>query len=263
MKRKPSPLFLRALLLFAVAGTSPAACAGQPIVVLDALQPWVSNGNSTSFVLYDDGLVIYASKESSSLRPYLQARLSKTELAALSPPSSLLSLKHDYATLPASDVPEYRLYFIAEGHRSVISIWGFLRQTGACGNCPLAPLPAALDGYLGKIIQYSNPQAKPWQPQSVQLEIEPASGRPAAKWPNNWPGLKSAMLIKTDFPDTPDWYCVTVPGKDWEELHGFVQSIGPNGTFTMDDKTWSIIQMRFMMPEEREWDPIGACHPNS
>jgi hypothetical protein len=254
---------LRALVLFAIASMTFAACAGQPIVVLDVSQQGAPNGNSTAFVLYDDGLVIYASKESDSLHPYLQARLTKAELAELSPPSSLLSLKRGYITFPASDVPEYRLHFTIGKRRAEISVLGFLRQTGGCGNCRLTPLPAALDGYLGKIIQYSNPQAKPWQPQAVQLEIAPASGRPAAKWPDNWPDLKSATLIRTDFPDnSPDWYCIAVPGKDWEELHGFTQSIGRNGTFTMDGKTWSIIQMRFVLPEEQKWDPIGACRPN-
>lgn len=263
MRRKPSALLLRALLLFAAAGMSFAAYARQPIVALDALQPWMANGNSTSFVLYDDGLVIYASKAPHSLHPYMQARLTKEELAELSPPASLLDLKHGYVTLHASDVPEYRLHLTVGTSHSEISVLGFLRQIGGCGHCQLAPLPTALDEYLGKIIRYSNPRAAPWQPEEMQLEIAPAPGRPTAKWPDNWPDLKSAMVIKTDFPDnSPDWYCLTVPGKDWAELYRFTQSIGHDGTFIMDDKTWSIVQTRFVLSEERQWDPIGACHPN-
>lgn len=262
MAGKPSPLQLRALVALAAASLSCVAFARQPIAVLDVLQQ-SDNANTTSFVLYDDGLVIYASKSPDSLHPYLFANLTRSELQKIAPPSALLSLKREYITFNASDVPLYRLLFTASGQRSGVRILGFLRQTGDWHPGELTPLPSALDSYIGNIVNFSNPRAEPWQPPSIEVEISPESAKPVAKWPQNWPSLNSATKVKFDPPGLgPDWYCIRLPGKDLIALHHFAESLGSDGTFAMNGKTWGIVHTRFVLPEEDRWHPIGACHPD-
>lgn len=244
--------------MLAAASLSSIACARQPIAVLDVLRPSV-NANTTSFVLYDDGLVIYASRNTDSSHPYLFAKLTKEELTELSPPASLLSLKREYETFPASDVPMYRLLFVAEGHISGIRILGFLRQKRECGTCKLAPLPKPLDEYLGKIVEYSSARAAAWQPQQIQLEIAPENSvRPMLQWPEKWPGVPSAAAIKLKSP--AGWYCLNLPGDDWPTLHTLLNRMQRDHTISISGSTWSIVSTHFVLPGERKWDPVGACH---
>ena len=261
MAQKSPQLWLRALVAIAVAAISGAAFARQPIAVLDALWPSF-NGNSTSFVLYDDGLVIYTSNKRGSLQPYLSARLTKDELAKIFPPASLLSLKREYSTDPSTDVPSYRLLFTVGKQHSGVRVLGFLRQANDCGQCKLAPLPRALDTYLGKIIKYSNERASPWQPQSIQLEIAPEDSiRPKFQWKVGWPDVRSSAATKLNSPE--GWYCLKLPGTDWPSLHELLVKMSRDDTVMIDGKGWSIVSTRFMLPNEQLWKPIGACHPDS
>lgn len=247
--------------MLALAGICAVATAHQPIAVLDVLRQ-TTNGNSTSFVLYDDGLVIFVPKSASSSEPYFSVQLTKRELENISPPSSLLSLKREYITFNASDVPAYRLLFSTGGHRKVISVLGFLQQTGEWYPGELSPLPNTLDTYLGKIIGFSNSRAKAWPPNDIQVEIaSQAPVSPPFQWPEAWPDIHSPTSVKFKWPE--DWYCLTLPGNGWPALHHLAGALGDDGTFLMDGKTWSIVHMRFILPEEKRWQPIGACHPDT
>lgn len=248
----PRPILL---ILLAVLGANPFSATQavesrsgfQPLVMLTEFDPWawVVGSDSPSFVLYENGTVIYL-RESA----YVSTKLSPSEVKSFVSGlrrDTLAKLKDSYTLSDYTDLPTNVLVIGTDGtNRKTISVYGKIRSLKTESTEGIA-LPDELIGALRQVLRYDNANASTWMPEYIEVMIWPfdyAKGEVAA-WPTNWPGLADKKTVERH----KNQYSLFVPASQYDELKKFMAQIKPTQPVGIGGKKWAV-STRFPFPHE-------------
>jgi hypothetical protein len=230
-----------------------------PLAVLVETNPWlmVIGSDTPSFVLYEDGQVIYRKKSEKKDMPYLWKQLSSDELQALK--AKLKSFgpyrkglnRIDVANV--SDQPETKLYLNFEGAELVASIYGmnFMNESRAEGRSKQR-LPAELRQVYELLSSLEFKGATEWAPKYIEAMVwnYDYAVEPSITWPKTWPGLNSPTTIKKS-----NRYSIFVPGAESRNLAAFLRTRKEKGAVEIDGKKFAI-SVRPTFPSELVWRKV-------
>jgi hypothetical protein len=231
----------------------------RPLAVLVETNPWrmVIGSDTPSFVLYEDGQVIYRKKSAKQEMPYLWKQLTADELRSLK--AKLISFgpyrkgpnRIDVAEV--SDQPETKMYLSFEGAELVASIYGmnFLNESRAEGRSK-QPLPSELRRVFDLLSSLEFKDAKEWTPKYIEAMVwnYDHAIEPSISWPKAWPGLNSPTTIKKS-----NRYSIFVPGAESRNVTAFLQTRKEKGAVEIDGKKFSVA-IRPAFPSEPVWRKI-------
>jgi hypothetical protein len=218
----------------------------QPLVMLTEFNPWamVVGSDSPSFVLYENGTVIYLKGKG-----YVSVRLPQADVEVFVrglARDTLARLKDSYTISEATDQPTTVLSFRTDdGSYKKISVYGSI-QSLKTAPTEVHPLPDELARALRQVLTYDNANSSDWMPEYIEVMIWPfeyAKGK-AADWPTKWPGLSDPKTVKRK-----DMYSIFLPESQYEELKKFMAQLKPTQAVRIDSKKWAV-SARFPFPHE-------------
>lgn len=233
------PFFDRPITLAEVRASSEPA----PEIVLMERDPWLSvvGSDSPTFVLYENGLVIY--RDGESLK---SARLSQEEHENVR--NSVAALNHprwtgSYHVALASDQPDNDLLLYLD-QPVYLSVYGSLND-----DAVLAVLPTHLREALSKLRSFTHSNAREWLPDKIEVMLWPYDNAPDQSiiWSTDWPGLGD--------PDTRtrgDSYSIFVPSAKLNDIQQFLATKRERGAIEIDGRKFAA-GLRIPFPHERLW----------
>lgn len=235
----------------------------KPILVVLQQDAWIAviGSDSPSFVLYDDGTIIYRPLRATAEKPYVYrmvANASKTAGALLDFDPD--AMKDEYVLTDASDqmstviwTPRKRIWIYGNWRR-VHDPEGDAPWWKSFWTAPRSPnLPRELERTLSRIEHLRAHPGKPWLPKKIEVMFWPYENAPqwSIVWPSRWPSLSA--------PDT--WihgsdlfYSVYVPSTDYDELRKFLGMGERHGAILVDGHKMSAMT-RIPFPAESAWMP--------
>jgi hypothetical protein len=228
----------------------------RPIAVLLETNPWlmVVGSDTPSFVLYEDGQVIYRKISAKKEARYLWKLLTAAELQRLKArlasfgPYSKGNNRIDIAEV--SDQPETKLYLNFEETRLVASIYGinFVNETRDEGRSK-TPLPAELRKLYVFLSSLEFKDATEWTPKYIEAiawNYDHAVDA-SVSWPKQWPGLNSPMTIKNS-----STYSIFIPAAELKNVSTFLRIRKEKGAVEIDGKKFAV-SVRRVFPSEPVW----------
>lgn len=234
----------------------PDFAPAKPKIVLIERNPWlmVIGSDSPTFVLYDDGRVIYATKAG-----YVTVALSPAERDALLTnidAPALQPLAKHYDRYPGvSDMRTAVLVVFEDAKPSIISVYGGIDSSWTKGS--IVPEKVVIAG--NRLRSFTHPDAQPWLPEQIEVMIWPYEYAPQKSivWPARWPGLDSPDTVKR----REGAYSLFIPSADLSRLRAFLKTRREKGAVEISGRKWAV-DWRLLFPTERAWmDPargIGA-----
>ncbi len=232
------------------------------LLVLVEDEHWV--GEDTTFVLYDDGRLIYAPRENRAPNVvqlnrfptlvsggYASVSLTADELRELrrrlGPDPGFFDLRESYKLSDWSDEPAATIYAWRDGKRKRCYVYGDLRADQETR----AKAPKAFLKLYDVIANFKHKRAKPWQPDEFQALLgllEPPwthDDNGQEWWGKDWPALKAAKTT-----DGGRNYVVRIPSKRFDHFKRLWDERGPN--VKIDGKHYQVTY-RFPLPQENLW----------
>lgn len=247
------------LLLLSLTFPGPAQGAEQalePRIVLMERNPWlhIVGSDSPSFVLYENGLVIFVRTD----KEHEKRELASVVLDAVEKESLLTSLqlgkaldgpKDFYRLTLTTDQPTNTLFVFSRDNVKRVHLYGSLRSLHREKEGPdLDVPPADLSALLAKLIAFHHPRAQLWQPEKVEIIVQANPGEPnqAIPWPKDLPGINHPYTIKRGA-----LYSIYIDYPRFLELSKLVKERG-GPSFLINGKTW-FGSFRFPFPGEATW----------
>lgn len=248
MKKRFACVALYLVILFALLQIGAFAQEkARPLVMLTEYNPWamVVGSDTPSFVLYDDGTLIYWG-ERDQAKQYLSVKLSGEETMSLLKsikPDELAKLQATYEISEWTDQPTnvFRFWMPDPSGNKKISVYGSLR---ALDSRPPV-LPESLWVALKLLRSYDNPKAAPWVPAYVEVMLWPFGyAKESVDWPAAWPGLNDPKTVKHS-----SLYSIYIESSHLEELKAFKARLKPKQAVKLSNKKWAM-EIRFPFPHE-------------
>jgi hypothetical protein len=232
----------------AFATTDVAPTDPRPLAVLITEDPWamVAGADSPSFVLYDNGEVIYFDSAAVPARHRI-VQLAPAELVEFE--KKLVSFapavgRKSYLELSRwTDQPTTRLYVDVDGKPRTVSIYGELNDNAEQPGVPpadappLDALPADLEMLVALLSQFRRDTARDWIP--AQLEVYAwdydYAPDPSIHWPAQWPGLDAPTSVQHD-----DAVSIFLPGDQKQALVDFLQARKERGAVEIGGRKWAV-----------------------
>jgi hypothetical protein len=261
-------LFYSVFLFVALATTAQAAEfkpfeGPLPIAVMVETNPWlmVIGSDTPSFVLYEDGQVVYINRSSDQTPIYMTKHLSEAEFTALkSKLSGFVSRVHAKRFINlapgVTDQPATRFYIKIDGKSLVTSVYGLTEQdisgvhdSGAAPSEKSGLLQEQLRGLQSLISHLAFSDASEWVPKYVEVMLWDYGYAPdkSVHWPKHWPDLNSSTSIKRG-----DSYSIFLPGAERTRLNEFLSTRKEKGAIEIDGKKWAA-SVRSTFPSEPVW----------
>jgi hypothetical protein len=227
-----------------------SSTTGNPLFVLVEYDPWrmVIGSDSPTFVLYDDGLVIFVRRNKQGNPEYAATRLTGDDFvklrANLAGNDPFFVLKAHYDLLLPSDQPSnvITLWNTKRGAKQV-SVYGDLRHSKEARD--LAPQPFVR--LFDKAVSYTNPEATSWRPEKFEVIVWETQRSDAVPWPKDWPDLNDPTTIKRG-----KVYSLYL---EWSKLTTF-RTLTHNGhALLINGKTWAF-SLRYPLPSEEAWQTL-------
>ena len=212
---------------------------GTPVVVLTEINPWlkVLGSDVPSFVLYEKGQVIYQRLENGKASQYFEANLSSEEakriVSSLGITDSLLALPDFIEATTKGNQPTNELMINTKGTK-IISVYGNLRTDAKARKAT----PKAFLSVYNKVTQYRNAKAKEWQPSIVEVLLTNYNHSPVmpVRWPAQWPGLQSPVVVKR----SEQLYSLFLDEKHLNTLNRLISGLKPKQGVEIDGKKFSV-----------------------
>ena len=251
-KMKKLKILLLALLglcIFAV--STIVANNAIPLIVLIERDPWlmVIGSDSPSFVLYDDGTLIFLKTLESGKKEYLYVSLDNGSLQKivkeLAPPSDFLKLKDDYSLSDWTDQPTQEFIINLINFKKKVTVYGNLRNDEETRKKAPEPILELFD----KIIGYHNKNAQKWLPSKIEVMVWPYEYAPDESiiWPSDWPDLNDKATKKIG-----DSYSLFLDSSKFNNLLEFLKTRKEKGAVEINNKKWAV-SYRFPFPAEEKW----------
>lgn len=228
----------------------------RPLAVLIETDPWlmVIDSDTPSFVLYENGQVIFRKRSETKNEQYLWKQLSPEELQSLKAKLAAFGpfrkdLQH-IALTAATDQPETRLYLKFDDTALVTSIYGM----GSVDASPeenrrIKPLPADLRKLYAFLTSIEFKGATEWTPKYIEAIVwDYAYAIDASvSWPKTLPGLNSPTTIKRK-----SGYSIFLPAADLQSVSALLATRKTKGAIEIDGKKM-MVTLRPTFPSEPVW----------
>lgn len=205
-----------------------------------------------TFVLYDDGLVIYSKNPDAD--EWYSVQLTPVEVEELLKGFDIeefLRLKNFYVVTddPHLDKDGGIIKYWQGGHVKEVKVWGSWKNA-----------PEVLFKIFKSMTSFNHPNAHLWEPQTVVVDIFP-SGRLQGEsaWPEDWPDLNDPTSIKGDIKDN---YHIFIEGYKRAEVETMYNHLHYK-PLLLNNKGWLFAPARYCFPSEELWqDLLGeGRHP--
>jgi hypothetical protein len=228
----------------------------RPLAVMLETDPWlmVIGSDTPSFVLYEDGQVIYRKISAKKEPRYLWKLLTADELQSLKVKLTSFGPFHKgnnrINIAEVSDQPETKLYLDFEETKLVASIYGikFVNVTRDEGRSK-TPLPAELRKLYVFLSSLEFKDAREWTPKYIEAiawNYDHAVDA-SVSWPKQWPGLNSPMTIKKS-----STYSIFIQGAELKSVSTFLGTRKEKGAIEIDGKKFAV-SVRRVFPSEPVW----------
>lgn len=227
-------------MLLTFAANSSLAAAPEPERILKAVfvqtDPWLTvvGSDSPTFAMYDDGQVIYRTKDG-----FRTAKLPPERQNGIISAMTFDMSRTKYVASNATDQPSNLFILIIGGHARFIEVYGALRTADARSRVP-KEIVSAYDLLSG----FSVPDAVPWLPTYVEVMVSPYEYAPekSIQWPSGWPDIKDIKTKKRG-----ESYSIFLPSGHFQELESFLQTRNERGAVEINGKKWAV-SYRFPFP---------------
>lgn len=232
----------------------------RPLAVLVETNPWlmVMGSDTPSFVLYEDGQVIYrersAEKSANKESRYLWKLMTSAQLQSLK--VTLASFgpypkgNNRINLTEFSDQPETKLYLNFDETKLVASIYGIRFATASREDGrSKTPFPAELGKLYAFLSSLQFTGATEWRPKYLEAIAWDYSHVVDASvvWPKQWPGLNSPTTIKRE-----TMFSIFVPGIEINNVSAFLGTRKERGAIEIDGKKFAV-SVRPTFPSEPVW----------
>lgn len=228
----------------------------RPLAVMVETDPWlmVSGSDTPSFVLYEDGQVIYRKRSEKGSLKYLWKLLTFVELRSLQ--AKLISFgpyrkgQRRINVAKVSDQPETRLFLKFEGAELVTSIYGIkFADVSQDEGGSKTPLPSELRKLYAFLSSLEFQGASEWVPKYVEAMAwdYTYAPDPSISWPKHWPGLDSPTTFKKK-----NMYSIFVPGVELKAISAFLRTRSEKGAVEIDGAKFAV-SLRPTFPSEPIW----------
>jgi len=227
--------------LFFFAAAYPAFAVNRPILSLYERNPWlmVVGSDSPTFVLYDDGTVIYWEETERGAGLYKTAHLNPEEVEArfLSKVSGLAHLEESYSLSAWTDQPTQELRIAMSDQSRVIHVYGNLRENDEVRS----QAPRALLSFYDFLVGYRSDKAAVWEPTHLEVMIWPYAYAPdeSIVWPREWPDIHSESTVQRG-----DAYSLFLPIELKEPFLELMRSRKEKGAVLINGKKWALSARR-------------------
>ena len=237
------------------------ASQNNPVFALIEYNPWamVMGSDSPSFVLYEDGTVVFLRKDSDKSYSYYTCNISSNKaLLAKFTPQTRHDLKDEYELSDWTDQTTTVFFWLGRK----ISVYGdILNPPEKFGsdddndiyerNLKLwKTCPQELRTMLKETRSFDNPQAKKWMPEKVEVMFWPYEYAPEESiiWPKKWPDLEDEDTRQRG----KDSYSVYIPSDQYDEIIKFLKTRKDKGAVLINGKKMAA-SIRFPFPQEKQW----------
>jgi len=241
-----------------VAGPPNRISGPVPLLVLIQYEPMkmVIGNDSPSFVLYDDGTVIYRKYEHGI--KFLSVKLSAQERADVmqkirQDDFDSLESRYDWSGGSTDQPADLMLRRISDGTYKSVYVYGSLQGITDAMAKTVRLLPVSLSAFRF-MSTYDNPTATEWWPDYIKLLIwpykVPENRHPdVVNWPEGWPGLDDATTVKVG-----DGYELRLEKAKFLEIKGLVS----RNVIRIDRKDWVMGRVLIPFPHEEIWTEIKS-----
>lgn len=190
-----------------------------PVLVLMEFNPWlmVIGSDAPSFVLYDDGTVIFRDAETFD---YFTVTLDDEDKAAMREVidvDAFFALEEYYDGVPVTDQPSNVIYVWHADDMKRVGAYGDLRSDRPYG----ADIPSARDTVPDVLLDafdmmafYEHEKADPWLPEFIEVMVWPHNTLDFADWPDEWPSLNDECAVQRG----EDSYSIYLPSEYLDDL---------------------------------------------
>ncbi|HEX9171080.1 MAG TPA: hypothetical protein VF861_00295 [Telluria sp.] len=229
----------------------------RPLAVMVETDPWlmVIGSDTPSFVLYEDGQVIYRKRSEKGTPKYLWKLLTLVELRSLQ--AKLISFgpyrfkgQNRMNVAEVSDQSEAKLFLKFEGAELVTSIYGIkFSDVSRDEGGSKTPLPSELRKLYGFLSSLEFRGASEWAPKYAEVMAwdYTYAPDPSISWPKHWPGLDSPTTFKKK-----TMYSIFVPGVELKAIAAFLGTRSEKGAVEIDGKKFAV-SVRPTFPSEPIW----------
>lgn len=222
-----------------------------PLITLEHIA-MPSETRRTTFVLYDDGLVIYNTQKRYDEfgAGYAAVRLSDAETGALRDDvvesASFRALAASYDAYPPGTFDGLWQQLCVFGReKKCVGIRGSFYKADKYNNRANAP-KAFLDAY-DRVMPFSNARGKLWLPSEIRLRAYPEKRGAPKPWPSKW-----ARPLTPEPPRGPgdvETFNFTLPGTELRAVQVFLDDHKP----VMIDGNRYYVSVRFQLPGQAGW----------
>lgn len=199
---------------------------GKPLIVLIETDPWamVMGSDVPSFVLYENGQIIYQQIENERLKIY-EVTLSKTELEtvikSLDITDNIYKLPNDIEASSWTDQPSNVLMLNFDSTK-IINVYG---RVGTNSEVRAA-IPKQFLIVYDNIKKYKSDSAKEWLPNKIEVMFWDYNYAPNKRpWLVGFPDLNSPTTVKRGNNESAI-YSVYIDKKDFDEFKNYYSSMG-------------------------------------
>ena len=221
-----------------------------PLLLLTDSDPWnmVLGADSPSFALYDTGLIIYLSENSTGQYEYVSVQLTPAERNHLfgslvgdwEQRRAFFDLESYYDLTLVTDQPTSTIYLFDMfdgGH--TVSVYGDPHGNERFGDSETAP--TAFLRLYDAINTYENEVARPWKPDYFEVIVWEYDYSDPVDWPSDFPDLDDPTTVERD-----SVYSIYVPIEDYETFRELAEAAS---ALRIDGQTWAF-SVRYPFPHE-------------
>ena len=257
------------LLLAIVAGLAAPSIQGRetleaaerkPLILLDegtslplAPGPWALNGLNPTFVLYQDGLVIFRKGRDSS--EFFSVQLTPEETNTLLEGlivGDFLKLKENYYTTNLPDQPYSVINYWQDHAMKRVAVFGPIRKSAEDRN----KTPQAFLRIFDRLTSFNHETAQLWEPEKLEIHVIPytdSKGEPVA-WPKDWPDLNDERTKNTTgLIGRGESYNLYLSGDHRDELEQLLSGLKEKQAVLMNERQWYVSPWRYCLPNEEAW----------
>lgn len=239
----------------------PEAAEKKPVILLDegthkspAPGPWALNDLNPTFVLYEDGLVIFRKGRGSS--EFFSVQLTPEEMNTLLGGLSVedfLKLGENYYTNNLFDQPYSVIKYWQDHAMKRVAVFGPIRESAEDRN----KTPQAFLKIFDRLTSFDHENARLWEPERLEIHVIPytnSEGEPVA-WPKDWPDLNDKTTKDTSsFYGRGESYHIYLGGDHREELEQLLSSLKEKQAVLINERQWHVSPWRYCLPNEELWE---------
>ena len=214
---------------------------------------WSLNALNPTFVLYEDGMVIFKKERRSS--ESFSAQLTPEQMHALLGELNVkefLTLEEAYSTNNHLEQPGTVIKYWQDHAMKRVMVSGQIRESAEDRN----RAPQAFLRMFDRLTGFHHENARVWVPETLEIHVIPytnSEGIPVA-WPKDWPDLDDETTKDTtEYIGTGESYNLYLSGDRREEFEQLLSNLAEKQAVLMNGRQWYVSPWRYCLPNEDVW----------